>query len=64
MAKMKVCPGCWWHMPLTPALGRQREVDLFETSLVYKELAPGQPPKATEKHCLEKQNKTKGCNYW
>jgi hypothetical protein len=28
----------WWHMPLIPALRRQRQVDLcdFETSLVYK----------------------------
>ena len=28
----------WWHRPLIPALGRQRQVDLceFEFSLVYK----------------------------
>ena len=30
--------GWWWHTPLIPALGRQRQVDLceFEASLVYK----------------------------
>jgi hypothetical protein len=27
--------GAWWHTPLIPALGRQRQVD-FKTSLVYK----------------------------
>ena len=28
----------WWRMPLIPAFGRQRQVDLseFEASLVYK----------------------------
>jgi len=33
-----------WSMPLIPALGRQRQVDLceFEVSLVYK-VSPGQP---------------------
>lgn len=27
----------WWHIPLIPALGRQRQVDLYEirASLVY-----------------------------
>ena len=30
--------GWWWHMTLTPALGRQKQVDLckFEASLTYK----------------------------
>ena len=30
--------GQWWHMPLLPALRRQRQADLckFEASLVYK----------------------------
>ena len=28
----------WWHMPLIPALSRQRQEDLyeFEASLIYK----------------------------
>nr|XP_048293660.1 complex III assembly factor LYRM7 isoform X1 [Myodes glareolus] len=32
--------GQWWSMPLIPALGRQRQVDLceFKTSLVYRVL--------------------------
>ena len=30
--------GWWWHTPLIPALGKQRQVDLceFEASLVYR----------------------------
>ena len=28
----------WWHTPLIPTFGRQRQVDLceFETSLIFK----------------------------
>jgi hypothetical protein len=35
----------WWHMPLIPALGRQRQVDLsvFYASLIYTVSFPGQP---------------------
>ena len=30
--------GLWWSMPLIPALGRQRQVDLceFKSNLVYR----------------------------
>ena len=36
--KNKLKAGQWWRTPLTPALGRQRQVDLceFKDSLVYK----------------------------
>jgi hypothetical protein len=46
----------WWHTPLIPALGRQRQISEFETSLVYK--VSSRTARATEKPCLEKQNKT------
>ena len=41
------------HMPLTPALRRQRQADLceFKTSLVYK-VSFRTGPKTTEKPCL------------
>ena len=37
--KRWVLAGQWWHIPLIPALERQRQVDLyeFEASLVYRE---------------------------
>jgi hypothetical protein len=36
--KKKARAGRWWCTPLAPALGRQRQVDLFEfeVSLLYK----------------------------
>jgi hypothetical protein len=31
----------WWHLPVIPALGRQRQGDLeFEASLVYHNVRP------------------------
>ena len=52
--------GRWWRRPLIPALGRQRQVDLFEfeASLVYRASART-GSKAIEKLCLKKQNRTK-----
>ena len=46
----------WWHTPLIPALGRQRQVDIceFKASLVYR-VNSRTGSNATEK--LEKQNK-------
>ena len=40
----------WWRMPLIPALGRQRQVNLceFEASLVYRESF--RTPRATERN--------------
>ena len=36
--KVEKRAGQWWHTPLIPALGRQRQVDLCEceASLVYR----------------------------
>lgn len=39
----------WWLMPLIPALGRQKKVDLykFEDSLIYRERESSRIAKAT-----------------
>ena len=42
----------WWHTPLIPALGRQRQVDLCDVSLVYR-------VSYTENTCLKNQKKKK-----
>ena len=46
-------------MPLIPAPGRQRQLDLyeFEASLVYRESSRTAKAIHTEKSCLEKQTK-------
>ena len=31
-----MCAWQWWHMPLIPALGRQRWISEFDASLVYR----------------------------
>ena len=52
-------------MPLIPALGRQRQVDLceFEASLIYRSFQDSQD--YTEKPYLEKQQQTnKQTNTW
>ena len=50
----------WWRTPLIPALGRQRQVDLyeFEASLVYRVIPNSQC--YTEKPCLRKQRNRAG----
>ena len=46
--------GQWWHTPLIPALGRQRQLDLceFKASLVFR-ASSRTGSKATEKTCLK-----------
>jgi hypothetical protein len=36
--RVKIIAGQWWHMPLVPLLGRQKQVNFFEfeASLVYR----------------------------
>ena len=62
-ALKKIYAGWWWHIPLIPALRRQRHVDLceFEASLVYR-ASSRTGSIATEKPCLEKNKKTKKQN--
>ena len=47
----------WWHIPLIPALGRQRQEDLceFKTSLVYRGSSRTARAVYTEKSCLGKK---------
>ena len=59
----KLCRVVWWwgHMPLIPALWRQRQADLceFKVSLVYR-TSTKICSKATQETCLKKQT-NKAC---
>jgi hypothetical protein len=44
----------WWHMPLIPALGKQRQVD-FEVSLVYR--VSSRTARATQRNPVLKKKK-------
>ena len=56
-----VLAGQWWHTPLIPALGRQRQADLCDLSRpAWSTRASSRTgSKATEKPCLEKKNTKK-----
>jgi hypothetical protein len=49
----------WWHAPLTPALGRQRQTYLceFKASLVYR--VNSRKAKATWRNPVSEKNKNK-----
>jgi hypothetical protein len=52
----------YWRTPLVPALGKLRQVDLYEfqVRLVYREWVPGQPRLFLHREILsQKQNKTR-----
>jgi hypothetical protein len=57
--KSKADTGQWWHMPLIPALGSQRQEDLweFKASLVYR--ASSRTARATQKPYFKKKKKNK-----
>ena len=51
--------GQWWHMPLIPEPGKQKQEDLseFKISVVYT--ASSSMVRATQRNPVTKQNKTK-----
>jgi hypothetical protein len=46
----------WGRMPLPPALGRQRQVDLYESSLVYR--VSSRSARATQRNPVSKKKKS------
>jgi hypothetical protein len=51
--------GAWWHTPLIPAFGRQRQVDLWVRGQPGLQSEFQDSQGYTEKSCLEKPKKKK-----
>jgi hypothetical protein len=47
----------WWHMPLIPALGRQRQVDFWVRGQPGLQSEFQDSQGYTEKPCLKKKNR-------
>lgn len=56
---LKIVPSrVWWYIPLIPALGRHKKVDLFsfaKANLVY--IVSYRPDGATQQDCLKRGEK-------
>jgi hypothetical protein len=56
-AKILNKAGKWWHMPLIPALGSQKQADFWVQGQPNLQSEFQDSQSYTEKPCLEKQNK-------
>jgi hypothetical protein len=56
LKRLKLLAGCWWRMPLIPALKRQRQADLYEikASLAYR--VSSRTAKSTQRNPTLKTN--------
>ena len=57
LVKKKITARCWWHTPLIPALGRQRQEDFWVRGQPGLQSEFQDSQGYTEKPCLEKKNK-------
>jgi hypothetical protein len=57
--KKSLSSQAWWHTPLIPALGRQRQVDFWVQGQPGLKSEFQDSQGYTEKPCLEKPNQTK-----
>jgi hypothetical protein len=54
----------WWHMPLIPVLGRQRQVDFWVRGQPALQSEFQDSQGYTEKTCLEKPKEKKTTKAW